>query len=185
MKNLLHLIIRRFNRPIAAALILGAALVPPALAAPPTVPAADSVRKALVMLPYFSVFDNLEYRVDGDTVTLLGQVRRPTLARDAEAVVKRVPGISRVNNHIEVLPLSNFDDRIRLEAYRRIYGTAPLDRYALQAVPPIHIIVKNGNITLTGLVATKLERDLAGIRANQTSGSFTVTNNLLVEREMK
>ena len=106
------------------------------------------VRHELVMLPYYGVFDNLAYRVDGSAVTLMGQVTRPTLKSDAEHVVKDIEGVERVNNHIEVLPVSPNDDRIRMAVYRAIYGDTALNRYGLQAVPPIHIIVKNGNVYL-------------------------------------
>jgi len=139
------------------------------------------VRHELVMLPYYGVFDNLAYRVDGNVVTLLGQVTRPTLKSDAEHVVKRVEGVARVVNRIEVLPLSPMDDRIRMAVYRSIYGTAGLDRYALQAVPPIHIIVKNGNVSLEGVVGTEMDRTMANMKANQVSGVFHVTNNLRVQ----
>src|SRR6185503_7277723 len=106
------------------------------------------VRHELVMLPYYGVFDNLAFRVEGDTVELMGQVTRPTLKSDAENVVKDVEGVRSVRNNIEVLPLSPNDDRIRIRTYRAIFGTAGLDQYAMQAVPPIHIIVKNGNLSL-------------------------------------
>jgi hyperosmotically inducible protein len=138
------------------------------------------VRHELVMLPYYGVFDNLAYRVDGSTVTLLGQVTRPTLKSDAEGTVKHIEGVTRVDNEIQVLPLSSMDDRIRLAEYRAIYGHPGLDRYAMQAVPPIHIIVSNGNVTLEGVVDTKADREQAGIRANTVSGVFHVTNNLRV-----
>jgi osmotically-inducible protein OsmY len=139
------------------------------------------VRHELVMLPYYGVFDNLAYRVDGSTVTLLGQVTRPTLKSDAEGVVKRIEGVEKVNNEIQVLPLSPMDDRIRIAAYRAIYGQPGLDRYAMQAVPPIHIIVNNGKVTLEGVVANQGDKDMANVRANTVSGVFSVTNNLRVE----
>jgi hyperosmotically inducible protein len=140
------------------------------------------VRHELVMLPYYGVFDNLAYRVDGATVTLLGEVTRPTLKSDAENVVKRIEGVEKVVNKIEVLPPAPNDDRIRLAEYRAIYSQTGLDRYALQAVPPIHIIVKNGNVTLEGVVGNEGDKNLAGIRANGVSGVFKVTNNLRVEK---
>jgi hyperosmotically inducible protein len=140
------------------------------------------VRHELVMLPYYGVFDNLAYRVDGPTVTLLGQVTRPTLKSDAENVVKHIEGVERVHNEIQVLPLSTMDDRIRIATYRAIYGHPGLDRYALQAVPPIHIIVANGNVTLEGVVDTEADKDQAGIRANTVNGVFHVTNDLRVGR---
>ena len=138
------------------------------------------VRHELVMLPYYGVFDNLAFRVDGPTVTLLGQVTKPTLKSDAGNVVKRIEGVERVDNQIQVLPLSSSDDRIRLAEYRAIYGQTGLDRYALQAVPPIHIIVANGNVTLEGVVDSQADKDLAGIRANTVNGVFQVKNNLQV-----
>jgi hyperosmotically inducible protein len=140
------------------------------------------VRHELVMLPYYGVFDNLVYKVEGYTVTLMGQVTRPTLKSDAENVVKKIEGVEKVKNEIEVLPLSPGDDRIRRAEYRAIYSDTGLDRYALQAVPPIHIIVKNGNVALEGVVATEGDKNLAGIRANGVSGVFAVTNNLRVEK---
>lgn len=139
------------------------------------------VRHELVMLPYYGVFDNLAYRVDGATVTLLGQVTRPTLKSDAENVVKGVEGVEKVVNQIEVLPLSPMDDRIRIAAYRRIYGQPSLERYALNAVPPIHIIVNKGNLTLEGVVANEGDKNLANIQANGVPGVFSVKNNLQVE----
>src|ERR1700722_20077491 len=113
------------------------------------------VRHELVMLPYYSVFDNLAYRVDGSKVTLFGQVVRPTLKSDAENVVKRVEGVTAVDNQIEVLPVSPNDDGIRRAVYRAIFSKPELDRYAMGAIPSIHIIVKNGNVTLVGVVSTE------------------------------
>jgi hyperosmotically inducible protein len=139
------------------------------------------VRHELVMLPYYGVFDNLSYRVDGGTVTLMGQVTRPTLKSDAGNVVKGVEGVERVENQIQVLPLSSMDDGLRVAEYRAIYGHPGLDRYAMQSVPPIHIIVDNGKVTLEGVVANQGDKDQAGIRANTVSGVFSVTNNLRVE----
>ncbi len=142
---------------------------------------AREVRHELVMLPYYGVFDNLLYSVNGSTVTLMGQVTRPTLKSDAENAVKHIEGVEKVNNQIQVLPLSPMDDRIRIAEYRGIYGQPPLDRYAMQAVPPIHIIVDNGRVTLEGVVASQADKDMAGVRANGVSGVFGVTNNLRVE----
>jgi hyperosmotically inducible protein len=140
------------------------------------------VRHELVMLPYYGVFDNLAYRVNGDEVELFGQVTRPTLKTDAERVVKGIEGVERVVNHVEVLPLSPMDDEIRLAAYRAIYGNASLNRYALAAVPSVHIIVKNGNVTLEGVVATEMDRNLAEMQAKSVANVFGVTNNLRVEK---
>src|SRR3954453_8820140 len=142
----------------------------------------QEVRHELVMLPYFGVFDNLEFQVNGNEVVLTGQVTRPTLRSDAENVVKRIEGVEHVANNIEVLPLSPFDDQIRLATYRSIFGFGPLSRYSWGPVPPIHIIVKNGNVTLAGVVANETDRNLAGIRANGVSGVFSVDNSLKVEK---
>ena len=143
------------------------------------------VRHELVMLPYYGVFDNLGYRVDGGTVSLSGQVTRPTLKSDAENVVKGIEGVTRVDNQIEVLPLSSMDDGIRIATYRTIFGKPGLDRYAMQAVPPIHIVVASGKVTLEGVVATGGDKNQAGIYANTVSGVFSVTNNLRVEGDRK
>ncbi|HVP00721.1 MAG TPA: BON domain-containing protein [Bryobacteraceae bacterium] len=140
------------------------------------------VRHELVMLPYYGVFDNLAYRVDGAKVTLFGQVTRPTLKSDAERVVKRIEGVEVVVNEIEVLPVSSMDDRIRRAVYRAIFSKPPLQRYQLGAVPPIHIIVKNGNVTLIGVVSTESDKTIAGMAANGVSGVFKVTNDLAVEK---
>ena len=143
---------------------------------------AREVRHELIMLPYYSVFDNLTYRVDGDgSVTLQGQVVRPTLKDSAGRVVKKIEGVPRVKNEIEVLPLSPDDDRIRIATYRAIYGDPVLNRYDHQAIPPIHIIVKNGRVTLEGVVANQMDKNVAGIRANGVPGAFAVQNNLRVE----
>lgn len=139
------------------------------------------IRHELVMLPYYGVFDNLVYKVDGYNVTLMGQVTRPTLKSSAENVVKDIEGVQKVTNNIEVLPVSPNDDRLRLALYRTIYGHSALNRYALNAVPPIHIIVKNGNVTLEGVVANEMDKNIANVQANSVSGVFGVTNNLRVE----
>jgi hyperosmotically inducible periplasmic protein len=139
------------------------------------------VHHELVMLPYLSVFDNLEYKVEGNKVTLLGQVVLPTTRSDAQNVVKHIEGVTSVDNQIEVLPLSPNDDRIRRATYRDIYRYPALDRYAMGVLPSIHIIVKNGNITLEGVVDNITDKNVAGIRANTVPGAFSVTNNLMVE----
>ena len=142
---------------------------------------ARQVRHELVMLPYYSVFDNFTYRIDGSQVTLAGEVTRPTLRSAAERVVKRVEGISEVVNKIEVLPVSSNDDRIRTAVFRAIYYHPVLSRYAIQSVPPIHIIVKNGDVTLEGVVRDTSERNIAGVQVNGVAGVFSVMNNLEVE----
>jgi hyperosmotically inducible periplasmic protein len=138
------------------------------------------VRHKLVMLPYYSVYDNLAYRIDGRTVTLEGQVVDPVVKSDAENAVKRIEGVDNVINNIEVLPPSPMDDRIRRQVYQAIYSYGPLFKYGHMAVPPIHIIVKGGRVTLDGVVDTETDKNLAGMRANQVPGTFQVTNNLRV-----
>ncbi len=138
------------------------------------------VRHQLVMLPWYSVFDNLAYQVEGDKVTLYGQVTRPSLKSDAESAVKSVEGVTTVVNNIEVLPPSPMDDQLRRALFRAIYGEGGLPRYAVQAVPSIHIIVKNGNVTLEGAVDSEADKNLAGIRANQVPNVFSVKNNLII-----
>src|SRR5437773_1957109 len=140
------------------------------------------VHHELVMLPFYGVFDNLAYKVDPDgTVTLLGQVSRPTLKSDAENVVKRIEGVEKVVNNLEVLPTSINDDNIRRAVYRAIYGNSVLAPYQLRAVPPIHIVVKNGHVALEGVVARAMDKQIAGMQANGVSGVFSVDNNLQVE----
>ena len=143
---------------------------------------ADSVRHELVMLPYVGVFDNLSYSVaDDGSVTLSGSVVRPVTRGDAETAVKHLTGVTSVNNQIEVLPLSGFDDRIRFAALRSLVNSTPLNRYFLGTQPSIRIIVKNGNITLDGVVRNDTDRQFASLMANGVSGAFSVTNNLQTE----
>ena len=144
-------------------------------------PIEKDVRHELVMLPWFGVFDNLEFQVNGREVILSGQVTRPTLRSDAENVVKRIEGVEKVTNNIEVLPLSRFDDDIRVTALRSIYGFGPLSRYGAGTLPSIRIIVKNGEITLEGVVANQTDSNLAYMRARQVPGAFNVKNELRVE----
>ncbi len=141
---------------------------------------AKEVRHQLVMLPWYSVFDSLEYKVEGDKVILSGQVTRPTLKSDAEAAVKSIEAVSSVVNNIEVLPLSPMDDQLRRAVYRAIYGDPGLSRYSIQAVPSIHIIVKNGNVTLEGVVDSEADKNLAYLRASAVPNIFSVKNNLVV-----
>ena len=138
------------------------------------------VRHQLLLLPYYSVFDNLLFKVEGDKVTLLGQVVRPTLKSDAENAVKSIEGVASVNNQIEVLPVSPMDDQLRRAVYRAIYGDPVLSRYGMSALPSIHIIVKNGNVTLEGVVDSESDKNLANLRANAVPNVFSVTNNLTV-----
>ena len=136
------------------------------------------VRHQLLLLPYYSVFDNLMFKVDGDKVTLLGQVVRPTLKSDAEAAVKGIEAVASVDNQIEVLPVSPMDDQLRRSVYRVIYGDAALSKYGWSALPTIHIIVKNGHVTLEGVVDSESDKNLANLRANGVPNVFSVTNNL-------
>jgi hyperosmotically inducible protein len=138
------------------------------------------VRHELLMLPYFGVFDNIAYKVDGYNVTLLGQVVRPTLKSDAENVVKHIEGVEKVDNQIEVLPPSPMDDGLRRRLFRAIYQYPALQKYELGVQKPIRIIVKNGHVTLEGVVDNEADKNLAGLRANGVSGTFSVTNNLQV-----
>ena len=139
------------------------------------------VRHKLLMLPQLSVFDNLSYRIDGSTVTLLGEVRNPVLKDEAQAAVKHIEGVEQVNNNIEILPVSFNDDRIRRQMARELFRDPRLFEYSLQSVPPIHIIVKNGHVTLEGVVRDQGDKDVAGIRANSVPGVFSVENDLQVE----
>jgi hyperosmotically inducible protein len=171
-----------------AAVVLGAA--PPARAQAPSPDNSAKyhewltreVRHRLVLLPYYSVFDNLEYKVSGSKVTLQGQVTQPSLKDDAAAAVKKIEGVSGVVNNIEVLPLSGNDDRIRRDVFRAVYESGPLEKYELQAVPPIHIIVKNGHVTLVGVVDSEMDKNLANVKASGVPGAFSVTNNLIVAK---
>ena len=138
------------------------------------------VRHELLMLPWFGVFDNIAFKVDGNAVTLLGQVVRPSLKSDAENAVKHIEGVDKVDNQIEVLPTSPMDDRLRLELYRAIYGYPALEKYALGVQKPIRIIVKNGRVALEGVVDNEADKNLAGMRANGVPGIFSVANNLQV-----
>ena len=141
---------------------------------------AREVRHELLMLPWFGVFDYIAFKVDGGTVTLMGQVVRPSLKSDAENAVKRIEGVERVENKIEVLPPSSIDDGLRLALYRAIYGYPSLEKYALGVQKPIRIIVKNGQVTLEGVVDSEADKNLVSLRANSVPGIFSVTNNLQV-----
>jgi len=138
------------------------------------------VRHELLMLPYFGVFDFIAFKVDGSTVTLLGEVVRPVLKSDAQNAVKHIEGVENVVNQIEVLPPSSMDDRLRLQLFRAIYQYPALQRYELGVQKPIRIIVKNGRVTLEGVVDSEGDKNLAGVRANGVPGIFSVTNNLQV-----
>ena len=140
------------------------------------------VRHELLMLPRIDVFDNIAYRLDGNSVILSGQVTQPYKKDDAGNAVKGIEGVQKIDNRIEVLPLSPSDDRLRLRLYRAIYGFDALSKYAVTVIKPIRIIVKNGRVTLDGVVDSEADKNLAGIRANGVSGVFSVTNNLQIEK---
>ena len=142
------------------------------------------VRHELIMLPYYSLFDDLEYSVNGGSVTLLGSVVNPTLKKDAENVVKRVEGVTSVNNQIKVLPPSPMDDQIRLRVARAIQGQGSLYRYFMGAVPSIHIIVDSGHVTLKGIVDRQADETQARLAANRVPGVFSVTSNLIVANQV-
>jgi hyperosmotically inducible protein len=143
---------------------------------------AAQVRHHLLMLPYYTIFDDLAFRVDGTTVTLLGAVTNPVLKSDAENVVKRIEGVTQVVNDIKVLPVSPMDWQIRKAEFQAIYGDPQIgDRYGHQALPSIHIIAENGHVTLEGVVASEADKNLINVRANSVPGVFSVTNNLVVE----
>jgi hyperosmotically inducible protein len=136
----------------------------------------------LKMLPWYGVFDNLQYEVNGSEVILSGQVvsDHAVTKDDAAKSVERITGVTRVVNNIEILPLSSFDNQIRRAEYRTIFSTAGLGRYTMGAIPPVHIIVENGHVTLEGKVMNEMDRNIAGIAANSVSGVFSVTNNLQI-----
>jgi len=142
---------------------------------------ADEVRHQLRMLPYYSVFDELGFTIkDAHTVVLTGEVTRPIVKADAEGTVRHIEGVEKVINNIEVLPLSHFDDSIRLATYRAIFSRPGFEKYAIQAVSPIRIIVKNGNVTLDGVVGSQFDKTLARIAAGSVPGVFSVTDNLTI-----
>jgi hyperosmotically inducible periplasmic protein len=140
------------------------------------------VRHELLLLPLLGVFDNLAYKVDGSDVTIAGQVTRPALKSDAESAVKKIEGVERVDNQIEVLPVSPFDNTLRLRLFQAIYAYAPLQKYALGVNKPIRIIVKNAHVTLEGVVDNEADKNIAGIRANGVADVFSVANNLQIAK---
>lgn len=177
-----------FTMVLASALIIPS--IAPAKDPKPQVPlsqqeqVAKEVRHELLMLPFMTVFDDLSFKVEGNVVTLSGWVTKPVLSSSAVNVVKQLEGVDQVNNNIEVLPLSTNDDRIRMAAFRKIYGDSVLGtRYGYRANPPIRIIVKNGNIRLTGVVSNEGDRNIAGIRAHEVHGAFSVENELRVVKD--
>ena len=142
---------------------------------------ASEVRHELVMIPQLSLFDNLSYKVNGSTVTLMGKVVDPVIKDTAEHAVKKIEGVETVNNQIEILPPSPNDDRIRRQAARAIFSDSSLYRYSMGTLPSLRIIVQNGHIDLEGVVDSQGDKDRANILANSVPGVFSVTNNLRVE----
>jgi hyperosmotically inducible protein len=142
----------------------------------------DQVRHELLMLPWYGVFDNLEYQVNGTEVTLTGQVisEHSVTKGDAGKFVSSIPGVTRVINNIEVLPPSPFDNQIRRAEYNKVFSYADLGRYTLGANPPVHIVVKNGHVTLEGVVMNQMDKNMAGVIANTVPGVFSVENNLRI-----
>jgi hyperosmotically inducible protein len=178
MKNLLGTFL------MAAALVAGAqASTKPA----PTLPRTDedlakSVRHEILMYPNYSLWDDINFRVQNGNVELLGSVNQPYKKSDLQKIIQHVPGVTAVTNELKVLPLSSMDDRLRLQIARAIYRDPVLSRYAQGAVPSIHIIVDNGHVTLTGLVNSNSEKQIAGMRASGAGLSFgPVVNNITVE----
>jgi hyperosmotically inducible periplasmic protein len=178
---------RRIASIVLLAMTLGLVSLPSTVTAQNQEPKAQQnmikeIRHQLVLLPWYSVFDNLSFRIEGSKIILMGQVVRPTLKSDAEAAVKGIEGVSSVQNDIEVLPNSPMDNQLRRAVYRAVYNEPGLSRYALSAVPSIHIIVKNGNVALEGVADNDADKNLAGLRANGVPNVFSVTNNLVVSK---
>lgn len=189
MNNKFESLIRKVVSTGTLAMALGVSAVSGVAAVKTTTPPEaevlqKQVRRELLTMPFLSVFDNLEYRVDGDTVYVSGQVIRPTLRSMAEARLLSLPGVTKVVNQIELLPLSPYDDRIRLAVAQAVYGQASLNRYALGANPSIRIIVRNGNVILEGRVANRGDKDIAFLKANGVAGVFSVTNNLQLDGQV-
>jgi len=141
----------------------------------------DQIRRRLVTLPWVSAFDNLQFEVDGDQVILSGQVMQPYTKSDAEAAVKRIAGVARVQNDIAVLPVSPMDNEIRRAEYHAIFSQPSLARYAMGALPSIRIVVDDGHVTLEGAVSSEMDRTIASARALSVQDVFSVTNNLRVD----
>jgi hyperosmotically inducible protein len=178
------------KRGILGALLMSAALVAGVSAAGKETPGAPrtdadvakSVRHEILMYPNYTLWDDVSFRVQNGSVELLGAVNQPYKKSDLQNIVKHVAGVTAVTNELKVLPLSNFDDRLRLQVARAIYNDPTLSRYAMGAVPSIHIIVNNGHVTLTGAVNSAMEKQIAGMRASGAGLGFgAVVNNLTVE----
>jgi hyperosmotically inducible protein len=178
------------KRGILGTFLMAAALVAVASAAGkdnPGAPRTDAdvakaVRHEILMYPRYTLWDNVSFRVENGSVELLGEVNQPYKKSDLQKIIQHVPGVSSVTNELKVLPLSSFDDRLRLQVARAIYNDPTLSRYAMGAVPSIHIIVDNGHVTLTGQVNSAMEKQIAGMRASGAGLGFgAVVNNITVE----
>jgi hyperosmotically inducible periplasmic protein len=144
---------------------------------------AAKVRHEIAMYPKYSIWDDITFHVDNGSIVLSGDVSQPYKKSDIERIVRQVPGVNAVTDNVSVLPLSNMDDRLRMQVARAIYGNPNFTRYAIQSVPPIHIIVENGHVRLEGVVANQFDKNLAGMRASSAGMSFgKVINNLQVEQ---
>ena len=183
--------LRRFKAFLISGLLIlaGVAMGAPKATAGPTVPVGTNpsaietqVHHRLATLPWYGIFDYLQYQINGTEVTLSGQVtsEHDVTSRDAENAVKRIPGVTKVTNNIEVLPLSMMDNQIRQAEYRTIFSQSDLGRYTMGAIPPVHIIVKNGHVFLDGVVMNQMDKTVAGLAANSVAGVFSVTNNLQI-----
>ena len=172
------------SKPLLCLATVLAALLPASAQRAPSAKAVQRIQKQvrheILMLPYFDVFDNIAYKVDGYNVTLLGAVTRPTLKSDAERAVKKIEGVEHVENRIKVLSPSPNDDQIRRQVLHTLVSTPGLDRYFWSAVPAIHIISDGGHVKLEGVVDSDADRNLAGIKANGVPGVFSVDNDLMV-----
>lgn len=167
----------------AAALAQDTRAIPQRHRAEPGQRIVREVMHELLMNPYYTLWDDLRFRVDGSTVTLLGAVVNGAAKSDAVASVKKIEGVERVVDNIEILPPSPADDRIRRAEYRAIFGDPGLFKYSLGAIPSVHIIVKNGHVTLTGYVNSEADKNIAGTRAKGVPGTFEVINNLQVSKD--
>ena len=173
---------------MAAALLAGAAAA--ATKANANLPQNDSdiannVRHEIVMYPYYTLWDDISFRVANGSVDLAGAVTQPYKKDEIERRVEKVAGVTSVTDEIKVLPLSSMDDRLRQQVANAIYRDPMLAHYATMAVPPIHIIVENGRVTLTGVVSSDMEKQIAGMRATSSLSLGQVTNNLVVEHPAK
>ena len=145
----------------------------------------DKVAQSVLTYARFTIFDQVSADVDNGVVTLTGKVTQPYKVKDIASRVSRVAGVTEVHNQLTVLPVSIFDDQLRYVLARRIYGNSAFWTYGIMVNPPIHIIVENGHVTLTGVVNSKVERMLAWSLVSGTFGVFSVDNELKTDAEMK